>query len=132
MPLLFNISWTVGVALTNDSLDWQLLLSVLVPSSSPDLRMSTVVELWPSEKSKSIQTTGGYLVNPQGRKAREESFRLYMISQGFSPSVNNIYNIYKLTYHVLTCIVSYLQLCWKYSSFLPSSGHLWILSSASC
>lgn len=93
-PCIFfsEISRTVGVALTNGNLDWQSLLSAPVPPNSPDLQMSTVVELWPSEQSNSIQTTSGHLVNPQGRKARGDCFRLDVMAQGFSPSVKKYFS----------------------------------------
>lgn len=68
LRLFADISRTVGVALTDVSLDFQSFLSLPVWPNNPDLQMSTVVELCPSERSSSIQTTGGYLVTPQGQR----------------------------------------------------------------
>lgn len=65
-----NVSRTAGVALIDVSLCWQSSLSLSVLPNSPDLQMSAVVELWPSEQSDSIKATGRYSVTPKDRGER--------------------------------------------------------------
>lgn len=71
----------VGVALTDVSLRWQSFLSLSVPPNTPDLQMSTVVELWPSEQSDSVQATGH---SPRA-DVRGDCFRSDVMRQGRSP-----------------------------------------------
>lgn len=56
----------LAVALTDVSFTCLTSLSVPVHPNSPDLLMSSVLDLWPFEHSDS----GGHSVNPQGQRQR--------------------------------------------------------------